>query len=751
MASNDYTKLLADAEAGIAGYLNEALRAGTLNQQLYDSASKSTVPNLRDWLTDPNIEAISPNVKPGIASAIEAQNWDGLVNAFQRKLRFGTGGIRGMMGFDRASIVRLKEEGIDAPILKGPNTLNNVVLLRTSAGVAKYGRSRNPAFDRIVIGYDSRVRGGDFGRAIAELFLAYGFTVYLFDQPCPYPVVTFSIPHRLIKAQLGVLISASHNDYRYNGFKLSCGNGSQFDPQDRDVMYNEFIEPATTDDIRLCPLKDAPEGKLYFLGGAIGVPGFDYAGREDCRIDILAEHRTHVKQFLVYKNLAEDQARASDPLRVGYCAFHGAGRDVVPAMLKDAGIEHIKPVTRNGLNDLDGLFPSFCSDPGKEQQPDPGDPRAAATAIQAFKEEYPGEFDTTDILIGTDPDADRCGVVVKIPEDQRHLYDGQDSLLMPADDMWALLVWYRLQSELDGDGKVRDADRKFIVQSATTTDSIIRVARKYGLGTIRTWVGFASLANAVRDVWTGETLPALVDGRRNPDDPLCHHAICEHEGMDNGKRSFNYAAMEQSNGFSILGDPPPDAFSLGKGGHVRDKDGTFAALLIAEIAAYAKKNGTTLFEMVDRNIYLDPDVGLFVNRYEPDPLDGEYPGIMGDRKKMAILRKALDLYEQAQSGDLEIAGLPVTSTCIYRTGKYDAIYPPSEDFVFPDEGVRFNFSDDGLSYLIVRPSGTGNSLRFHVQLQSPVTQADLIDKKGALRARAKAIIDHLREVVGAPR
>ena len=751
MPSQDYTQLIADAGNGIVHYLEDALRSETINRQLYESASESTVPNLKEWLTDPNIDAISPNLKQGIATAIQQKNWDGLVNAFQRKLRFGTGGIRGMMGHDRESIARLGEEGLDAPILKGPNTLNNVVLLRTSAGVAKFGRTRNPAFDRIVIGYDSRVRGGDFGRAIAELFLAYDFTVYLFDQPCPYPVVTFSIPHRLIKAQLGVLISASHNDYRYNGFKLSCGNGSQFDPHDRDVMYNEFIEPATTGDIRLCPLKDAPEGKLHFLSGSTTVDGFDYAGREDCRIDILAEHRDHVKQFLVYKELKADQARSSDPLRVGYCAFHGAGRDVVPAMLKDAGVLHVKPTNLNGLNDLNGLFPSFCSDPGKEQQPDPGDPRAAATAVEAFKSEYPGEFERTDILIGTDPDADRCGVVVKIPESQRHLYDGQDSLLLPADDMWALLVWYRLQAELGDDGAVRDADRKFIVQSATTTDSIIRVARKHGLGAIRTWVGFASLANAVGDVWSGTPLPPLVDGKRNPGDALCHQSIMEHYDMDNGARSFNYAAMEQSNGFSILGDPPPDAFSLGRGGHVRDKDGTFAALLVAEIAAYAKKNGTTIFEMVDRHIYLDPDVGLFVNRYEPDPLDGEYPGIVGDRKKMAILRKALDLHAQALSGSLEIAGKPVKSVCIYRTGKYDAIYPPTDDFAFPDEGVRFNFSDDGLSYLIVRPSGTGNSLRFHAQLQTPVTEANLIDKKGELRSGAQAIIDDLRDIVGAPR
>ena len=696
MANLDYDELTAAAEEGIYEYLEDALSAGTINPQLYHSAREATMPNLKEWLTDRHIDGISPRLKEGIASAIGKQDWEGLVNAFRRKMRFGTAGIRGVMGFDRESIIRLKDEGIDAPILKGPNTLNNVVLLCTSAGVAKYGRSRKPAFDRIVIGYDSRVRGGDFARSIAELFLAYGYAVFFFDEPCPYPVVTFAIPHARIKAQLGVLISASHNDYRYNGFKLSCGNGSQFDPKDRDEMYTRFIEPASTGDVQLCPFDEAPDGKLYFLGGREKAEGFDYAGREDCRINILNEHRDHVMRFLVNTDLLTRQSQSEDPLRTGYCAYHGAGRAIVPGLLKQAGLTHIRSITRNRLNDLDGLFPSFCSEPGREQQPDPGDPRAAAIAVEAFEQEYPGEFENTDILIGTDPDADRCGVVVKVPEVQRHLYGGRDHLLLPADDVWALVLWYRLQSEMGPDGKVRDAERKFIVLSVVTSDSSVRLARKHGLGVTKTWVGFAGLSNAVRDVWTGKPLPALVDGRESPDAPKCHDFVCEHEGMDNGLRSFNYAAMEQSNGFSILGGPPPDEFSLGTAGHVRDKDGTFAALLVAEIAAYAKENGTSLFEMVDRHIYLDPDIGLFVNLYEPDPLDGEYPGIAGDRKKIHILHETLNLHGRAAGSRLEIGGRHVVSACIYRTGKYDSIYPPTDGFQFPDEGVRFDFSGDRL-------------------------------------------------------
>ena len=220
--------------------------------------------------------------------------------------------------------------------------------------------------------------------------------------------------------------------------------------------------------------------------------------------------------------------------------------------------------------------------------------------------------------------------------------------------------------------------------------------------------------------------------------------------MDGGQRSINIAAMEQSNGFSILGGPPPDRRSLGVGGHVRDKDGTLAALLTAEVAAWAKQQGTTLYELIDQHIFLDPAVGLFVNYYEPDPIDGEYPGIEGDRKKMEILRRALGFFQFGLDRRPGNRRPPVTSAVIYRTGKYDAIYQPTYDFQFPDEGVRFYFGDQ-LNHLTVRPSGTGNSLRFHIQLHSPVSESNLIEKKRELFTAAKAMADHLREILKAPR
>ena len=745
---------LESAKKGISTYLENALQTDRIDQQLYEEAQKHTLPNIRRWLEDGQIDIISPRLKEGVCHAINDGQWENIVNAFRQSVRFGTGGIRGMMAFDKASIIQLKNEGLNAPILKGPNTINDLVFLLTSVGVAQFGKDQRPPFKKVVIGYDSRIRGHDLAALVAQLFLAYDYTVYFFDAPCPYPEVTFAIPHESIKADVGILISASHNDYRYNGYKLSCSNGSQFDPEQRDEMYEKYIANSEPKQIRLCAFSDAPDGRLWFLGGKEPVPGFDYAGREDRLIDIHKRHRDHVKRFLLTEDLPEQQESSLNPLKIAYCAFHGSGNIAVPRLLREVGFSDIKPITHNGLNDLNGLFPSFCSEPGREQQPDPGDPRAAKIAVEAFKSEYPGKFDNIDILIGTDPDADRCGVVVKVPENQRHLYGGENYYLLPADDLWALVLWYRLHIDIEKYGQVKEADKKFVTLSHTTSDSIIRLARKHGLGVVRTWVGFAALAAATRDVWDGKVdqILHLMDGRDQTYTDLCHPFVCDSQGMENGKRSINVGAMEQSNGFSILGGPPPDGRSLGVGGHVRDKDGTFAALLTAEIAAWAKEKGTSLIELLDKHIYLDPDIGLFVNLYEPDPLDGEYPGIEGDRLKKAILRRALGYFQLALTGDLKIAGIPVKSARIYRTGKYDRVYTPTYDFQFPDEGVRFFLDDEKIDHVTIRPSGTGNALRFHIQLHdNSVTESNLINKKAKLRAKGRAIMDGIRELLKAPR
>ena len=729
-------RLVESAKSAIMAYLNEELHSGRIEQGYYKFAVGNVIPNLIDWLADPDIDKFSPHLKDGIRDSINAGRWADITNAFVSEIKFGTGGIRGKMAFDKESILKLKEEGIGARILKGPNTFNDKVVLLKSVGVARYMREKG--LKSIVIGYDSRIRGQDFAALIARLFLGYDIRVYFFDEACPYPEVTFAVPN--LRADAGILVSASHNDYRYNGYKLSCGNGSQFDPQERDEIYDKYIKPATAAQIILRDFKDAAPDHLWFLGGANPLPDFDYCGLKDRLINMHERHVRHVMSFLLQPEMIKSQKK---PLQIAFCAFNGAGRKAVPAILEGTGFG--KPMIIKSMDALNGLFPAFCSEPGREQQPDPGDGRAAEISVRAFEKEYPGKFRDIDILIGTDPDADRCGVVVKVPANQRDVYGGADYTLLPADDAWCLVLWYRLNYEIRKYGGVQDAEKKFIAQSHTTSDAIARLALKHGLGVVRTWVGFAMLAAGVRRFWEKEKILNLSNGRLIPSQEECDPVVMEYLNMT-PERSINVATMEQSNGFSLLGGPPKDRFSLGEGGHVRDKDGTFAALLIAEVAAWAKEQKTSLIEILDKEIFLDPDIGLIYNHYEPSPMDGEYEGLEGYTKKKSILVKTEELHRKAKAGTFEICGFKATSTYIYKTGKYDAVNWHG----FPDEGIRFYFDNDPYTYLTVRPSGTSNALRFHFQVNGGVvTESELVAKKKEVRQRAAETVRTLREILGA--
>ena len=727
------------AKAGVFAFLAEQFRRGLLDEGLYDQARKNVIPNFRRWLTDPHINRLSPRLKDGLRTAVEEARWAELVEAYVDEIKFGTAGIRGRAAMTDEELLILSRDGMDAPVLKGPNTLNNIVLLLKSTGVAKYAADHG--LRSIVIGYDSRVAGQDFARLVSRVFLAAGLKVYLFDEAGPYPEMTFAIP--TLDADMGILISASHNDRRYNGYKLSAGTGSQFPPRERAVIYNDYIRKTTPAHVDLLDFDEAgvdpdrPEdprlggNRLVFLGGAAPLPGFEYSGRP--RVDIHQMYQDQIRKFISNPAMMKSWAPT---IGIGYCAFHGAGRKAVPRLLGDFGFTRVDRVTRHRLNELDGLFPAFQDHP--EQQPDPGDPMASEIAVKAYGEEYGAEsLERLDLMIGTDPDADRAGLVIKVPRKYRAYHENRSHVLLSADDAWSLLLWYRLfQGAVDsGEGRPRP-EEAFIVLSHITTDALVRLARKHGVGVIKTWVGFGLIANAVERVWSGDDLS----------DPRFGDIIYQTVDMEDEPRSYNVACLEQSNGFSILGGPPATATAMGRNGHVRDKDGVFAAILLAEVAAYAASRGTTIYDLIDERIYLDPDVGCFVTDVVPVPQWGEFQGLEGLTRKIDILKRCAEMGERVRAGEsLSLDGLPVLSSETFVAGKYaDAHQWPG----FPDEGIRFYFDEERLNYLTVRPSGTSQCFRFHIQLKAEnLSRSRLAEQKQETRLRARRVIAAMGKLV----
>lgn len=784
--TNEIENYLKMAIEGINNYLLK--NKYIIREEIYESARANVPKKLTEWLTNEYVDKLSPNAKTGIVQAIKNRRWENIVDSFLDDIAFGTGGIRGVAAFatreDESELKQLYHEGISAPILKGPNTINDLVLMIKSAGVAKYARDNG--CKTIVIGYDSRIQGRKFAELITRIFLAQDMTVYLFDEACPYPELTFAIPNR--KADMGILISASHNDRRYNGYKLSSNTGAQFEKAERDKIFFQYIMKMRFKDVII--LSEIPNNhpKLIFLGGSSSRPNINYYGREKSLINMHKAHREHILDFILDMELLKTWAPKTN---IGFSAFHGAGRKAVPKLLKYFNFNNLKIISK--LNELDGLFPCFAL----EQQPDPGDNIAAEVAVVEFKKEYgEKEFTKLDMLIGTDPDADRVGFIVKVPEQQRICYkrinEKPKSLLnalgkaMPnykirkdyswhlldADNAWTLLLWYRLMKEANfSNGMVPEVNRKFISLSHTTSDSMVRLVRKFGLGVVKTWVGFAYLANAVYMSWRGiksgnelETWKNLkwIEGTGDPEKDQgkkifpnqFHQILFDTIDMDTGLRDYNFAALEQSNGFSILGPKPAAGKIWGKGGHVRDKDGTFAAILISEVQAYAKSQGKTLIELLDEHIYLDPDIGLFIGYYEPEPYWGQFEGPTGMSRKINLLKSIEELrLTFKKNEEVSFAGFRTKCVESYRTGKYDALHRWKHHDLpyfngFPDEGIRFFFDDEKLNHLTVRPSGTSNCLRFHVQLKAnDVNETNLVDKKREYYQLAKEIVADVREKI----
>ncbi|MGB5108114.1 MAG: hypothetical protein WBP29_02355 [Candidatus Zixiibacteriota bacterium] len=729
-----WQSIKADVEREISAFLKAQFDSGTVDQLIYEKAISDVgvFANLNRWMESPDIDRISPNTKRGILSALFANRWPDINECFFTEVEFGTGGIRGRAVISDWELELLRDEGIAAPFLRGPNTINDVVLLQKSAAIAKFANMRG--FKSLVIGFDSRIRGRDFAKIIAELFISYGLKVYLFDDVVPYPEVTFAIP--TMHADMGILLSASHNDRRYNGYKLSCGNGSQFSVAERRMILNDYIAKTGFDEIRRADLATANNDQLVFLGGAKRIKGIEYYSYIGELVNIHKQHEKQITSFLLDKKLLKKEAKH---LHLGYCAYNGAGRDAVPRLIKSLDIKKLDCIS--SMQPVDGMFPAFDdlkSPKGKKvyQQPDPGDKFAALKAVSEFVKEYgKDKFGKLDALIGTDPDADRVGVVVPVPKSQRPIYGGEDNVLLDADTAWAILLWYRMEKMKHAKS---DFSKFFLVQSHTTTDVITLLCEKYGIAWIKTWVGFAQLSTAVQRVWDGDPISKDI-----------YWTIYDFKGLT-PQSTFNLAALEQSNGFSILGGAPKDAMSMGKDGHVRDKDGIFAAILFLEVLAYAKTQKKSVLDLVNEKLYLDSNIGLIRTGYRPAPVFGQYEGIEGRSTKMKVIHKAEEMMDRIKNGGkVKFAGLTSSKFEVYKTGKYDVQHGYTKGFNqddpatfgFPDEGIRFFFGDY-YSHLTIRPSGTSQSLRFHIQLRDKsVKKGDLLKKRIAMEQRITAIFE----------
>lgn len=402
-----------------------------------------------------------------------------LEDAFYQNLEFGTGGLRGLMGV-------------------GTNRINKYTVGMATQGYANYLKQSFPTQDvRVAIAHDSRNNSRFFAETTANVFAANGIKVFLFDDLRPTPELSFAI--RTLKCQGGVVCTASHNPKEYNGYKAYWNDGGQLvPPHDKNVIA-EVNKIQSVDDVKW----DGSPENISIIGEHMDEQYIDMVKSLSIYPDIIAKHRD---------------------LKIVYTPIHGTGIMLVPRVLKRFGFDNIHIVDEQKIPD--GNFPTVA-------YPNPEEKETMSIGLKKAK-----ELDA-DILLGTDPDADRVGIGVKDNHGEWVLMNGNQTAILAFN--------YMLEARKNkGINKPND----MIITTIVTTGMADAVAKGNDVSCYRVLTGFKWIAEMIR----------------------------EKEGKEN---------------YIIGGE---ESFGLMIGDKIRDKDAVSACAILCEMAAYEKENGKTLFE-----------------------------------------------------------------------------------------------------------------------------------------------------------
>lgn len=435
------------------------------------------------WLSDQYDEATRAEVK----QMLEAEDPTQLIESFYKDLEFGTGGLRGIMG-------------------AGTNRMNIYTVGAATQGLANYLKEAFPDLPQIsvAVGHDVRNNSRKFAEIVANIFSANGIKVYLFDSFRPTPELSFAIRH--LGCQSGVNITASHNPKEYNGYKAYWSDGAQIiAPHDVNII-NHVNRIKNVSDIKFQGNKELIE----IIGDKMDADFLDA-----------------IKGL----SLSPEINKKYHDLKIVYTPIHGTGVKLVPASLRNYGFDNIIHVPEQDIPS--GDFPTVAS-------PNPENPPAMAMAIAKAKEVG------AELVMASDPDADRIGVVVREPNGEYALINGNQIVM--------ILLYYLMtrNAELG-----RLTGKEYIVKTIVTTETIKRIADANNIKMYDCYTGFKWIASVIRD---NEDTARYLGG---------------------GEESYGFLA---------------ETFA-------RDKDSVSAISLMAEALAWAKENNMSFLEML-QDIYL---------------------------------------------------------------------------------------------------------------------------------------------------
>lgn len=544
---------------------------------------KQVTEKAEKWLTP----AYDAETQQEVKQMLENPDKTALIDSFYQDLAFGTGGLRGIMG-------------------AGTNRMNIYTVGAATQGLANYLNKNFKGMEQIsvVVGHDCRNNSRKFAEISADIFSANGIKVYLFDDMRPTPEVSFAIRH--FGCQSGINITASHNPREYNGYKAYWDDGAQvLAPHDTGII--EEVNKVTVADIKFKGNKDL----IQIIG-------------ED--VDKVYLDKVHAI------SIDPEVINRQKDLSIVYTPLHGTGMMLIPRALKQWGFENVHTVPEQMVKS--GDFPTVVS-------PNPENAEALSMAIELAK-----KIDA-DIVMASDPDADRVGMACKNDKGEWVLINGNQTCL--------LFLYYIIKNRI-ATGKMKDND--FIVKTIVTTELIKSVADKNHIEMRDCYTGFKWIAREIR----------LSEGKQ--------------QYIGGGEESYGFLAED----------------------FVRDKDAVSACTLLAEICAWAKDQGKTLFEVL-LDIYVEYGFS------KETTVNVVKPGKSGADEIKAMMENF------RANPPKEIGGSKVVLAKDYKTLKATDGEGQVSDINMPEtSNVLQYFTEDGTK-ISVRPSGTEPKIKFYVEVK----------------------------------
>lgn len=542
--------------------------------------------NIQKWL-DGNYDSASKNT---IQELIEKEAVTELTDAFYKELEFGTGGLRGIMGV-------------------GSNRVNKYTLGMATQGLSNYLLKQYPNQQvKVVIAHDCRNDSDTFARLTAEVFSANGIKVYFFKGLRPTPELSFAI--RTLGCQSGVMLTASHNPKEYNGYKAYGEDGGQL----------------------VAPYDQAVLGEVRKIDS---IDKINFTANEDL-IEVIGEEMDEqYLDALVTLSISKDAIKRQKDLKIVFSPIHGTGGVLVPPVLERFGFENVTLVAEQMT--VDGNFPTVV-------YPNPEEQEALTLALEKAK-----EIDA-DLVMATDPDADRVGMAIK--------NDKNEFILLNGNQAACLLIRYVLTA-WEQAGKLNG--NQYVVKTIVTSYLIDKIAASKKVDCYNTLTGFK---------YIGQIMTQL-----------------------EGQKTF-IAGGEESYGYLV-------------GEHARDKDAVISCAMLAEMVAYYKDQGSSLYEALVE-MYLE--YGFYKEKLIAIKKEGK-AGAEAIKRMMQEFRSAPPKV---------LGGSTVTIVKDYQQSiSKDMLTGKEEKIDLPSSNVLQFFTADG-SIISARPSGTEPKIKFYCSVNAPL-------------------------------